>query len=66
MQKAGASGLIVIALVMLATGFVLCLDLVDWLINAIEFLFIAGGLLAGVIGVLKLLTSRGGRRATSV
>ena len=49
----------------LTTGFVLRWDLIDWLIDAIEFLFIAGGAITGVVGLIKLMSGRG-REATSV
>ncbi|HJO83750.1 MAG: hypothetical protein QGG34_15710 [SAR202 cluster bacterium] len=60
MEKIGAEGLILIAAVMLVTGLVLRMDLIDWLIDAIGFIFIAGGSIAGGLGLIKLFT--GGRR----
>ena len=66
MGKTGAGGLILIAVAMIVTGLVLRWDLVDWLIDAVGFLFIAGGLITGVVGSLKLLIGRRGREATSV
>ena len=63
MEKVGAGGLILVAIIMLATGFVLRWDLIDWLIDAIGFLFIAGGAITGVVGLIKLMR---GREATSV
>ena len=65
MEKFGAGGLILVALAMLVTGFVLRWDLIDWLIDAIGFLFIAGGVITGVVGLIKLMGGRG-RQATSV
>ena len=65
MEKVGAGGLILVALAMLATGFVLRWDLIDWLIDAIGFLFIAGRAITGVVGLIKLMGGRG-RQATSV
>jgi hypothetical protein len=65
MEKVGAGGLILVAIIMLATGFVLRWDLIDWLIDAIGFLFIAGGAITGVVGLIKLMSGRG-REATSV
>ena len=62
MEKIGAGGLILVAVVMLATGLVLRSDLVDWLMDAVGFVFIAGGLTIGVVGLLKLLMGRRGRR----
>ena len=65
MEKIGAGGLILVALAMLVTGLVLRWDLIDWLIDAIGFLFIAGGAITGVVGLIKLMGGRG-REATSV
>jgi hypothetical protein len=65
MEKVGAGGLILVAIVMLTTGFVLRWDLIDWLIDAVGFLFIAGGAITGVVGLIKLMGGRG-REATSV
>lgn len=65
MEKVGAGGLILVAVVMLITGFVLRWDLIDWLIDAIGFLFIAGGAIIGVVGLIKLMGGRG-RETTSV
>ena len=66
MERIGAGGIILVALIMFATGLILRWDLVDWLIDAVGFLFIAGGLITGVVGLLKLLMSGRGREATSV
>ena len=66
MGKTGAGGLILIAVAMIITGLFLRWDLVDWLIDAVGFLFIAGGVITGVVGALKLLMGRRGREATSV
>ena len=65
MEKVGAGGLILVAVVMLITGFVLRWDLIDWLIDAIGFLFIVGGAITGVVGLIKLMGGRG-RETTSV
>ena len=66
MEKFGAAGLIMVAAVLIATGLVLRLDLIDWLIDAIGFTFLAAGAIAGVVGLLKLVTGGRGRQATSV
>ena len=65
MEKIGAGGLVLAAVLMLATGLVLRWDLVDWLIDAVGFLFIAGGVVTGVIGLLRLAMGARGREATS-
>ena len=65
MGKTGAGGLIVVAVILLATGLFLRWDLVDWLIDAVGFLFIAAGLITGVVGLIKLITGRRGGEATT-
>ena len=66
MEKFGAAGLIMVAAVLIATGLVLRLDLIDWLIDAIGFTFLAAGAITGVVGLLKLVMGGRGRQATSV
>ena len=66
MEKFGAAGLIMVAAVLIATGLVLRLDLIDWLIDAIGFTFLPAGAITGVVGLLKLVTGGRGRQATSV
>ena len=66
MEKFGAAGLIMVAAVLIAAGLVLRLDLIDWLIDAIGFTFLAAGVITGVVGLLKLVTGGRGRQATSV
>ena len=65
MEKVGAGGLILAALAMLATGFVLRWELIDWLIDAVGLMFMAGGAITGVVGLIKLMSGRG-RQATSI
>ncbi|HAL49764.1 MAG: hypothetical protein FI707_01290 [SAR202 cluster bacterium] len=60
MEKFGAAGLILFAAFLLATGLVLRWDLIDWLIDAVGFLFIAAGLITGAVGLIRLFT--GGRK----
>ena len=66
MEKFGAAGLIMFAAALFATGLVLRLDLIDWLIDAIGFMFLAAGAITGVVGVLRLVLGGRGRQATSV
>ena len=65
MEKYGAGGLILVAVVMLAIGVVLRWDLIDWMIDIVGFLFIVGGLVTGVVGILKLFLGGGRREATT-
>ena len=65
MGKTGTTGLILVAIVMVAIGSVLRWELIDWLIDLVGFMFIAGGVVVGVVAVVKLLTGRGSSEATS-
>ena len=66
MEKFGAAGLIIFAAALFATGLVLRLDLIDWLIDAIGFVFLAAGVITGVVGVFRLVLGGRGRQTTSV
>ena len=65
MEKFGAAGLMLVAAALFATGLVLRMDLIDWLIDALGFMFLAAGAVTGVVGLLKLLTGGRGSQATS-
>ena len=60
MSKLGSGGLFVTAIALVIVGLFLRLDLIDWLIDAMGFLFIAGGLVLGMFGVFNWATSRKG------
>ena len=66
MEKFGAVGLFMVAAVLFATGLVLRMDLIDWLIDAIGFTFLAAGAITGVVGLLKLVMGGRGGHATSI
>ena len=58
MNKLGSSGLIVTAVALVMVGLFLRWDLIDWLIDAVGFLFIAAGLGLGAFGIFSWATSR--------
>ena len=58
MNKIGGSGLVVAAIILVAIGLTLRWDLIDWLIDAVGFLFIVAGIGVGVAGVVRLLSGR--------
>ena len=64
MSKLGGAGLIVIGVFLLAVGLVLRWDLIDWLIDAVGFLFLLVGAGVGIAGIVKLLF-RGEARSSS-
>ena len=57
MNKLGGS-LIVSAVVLVAIGLTLRLDLIDWLIDALGLLFILAGVLVGIVGAFNLFAGR--------
>ena len=46
-------------------GLVLRWELIDWLIDAVGFMFIAGGVVVGVVGLISMLSSRRGSPSTN-
>ena len=57
MNKLGG-GLIVSAVVLVAIGLTLRLDLIDWLIDALGLLFIMSGVVVGIVGAFNLFAGR--------
>ena len=64
MSKLSGAGLIVVGVFLLAVGLVLRWDLIDWLIDAVGFLFLLGGAGVSIAGIVKLLF-RGEARSSS-
>ena len=65
MMRDGRGNLIVLAVVLIVTGLFLRWDLVDWLIQVVGTLFIAAGVVVGLVGVLRTFSSRKGSQASS-
>lgn len=65
MDRMGAGGLILVAVAMIVLGAVMRWDLVDWLIDAVGFLFIAGGFVTGIVGLIRLFAGGSKHEATS-
>ena len=63
MDKLGGGGLVLAGIVLLSIGLVLHLNLIDWLIDLTGFLFIAVGIVIGIIGLIKVFS--GGKSAAS-
>ena len=53
-----AGGLFATAVLLLVVGVVLRWELVDWLIDAVGFLFIIAGLGVGAVGLFRLMSGR--------
>jgi hypothetical protein len=60
MNKLGGSGIFVTAIALVVFGLFLRWELIDWLIDAMGFLFIAAGLALVAFGIFNWATSRKG------
>ena len=58
MKRYGGRSLIVVAIVLIVTGLFMRWDLVDWLIDAVGLVFIAGGVIAGLLGLFGAISGR--------
>ena len=65
MRKLNGTGLIAAGGLLLVIGLVLRWELIDWLIDAVGFMFIAGGVVVGVVGLISMLSSRRGSPSTN-
>ena len=55
MNKRGGTGLIMMGILLLVIGLILRWELIDWLIDAIGFLFLLVGAGLGIAGIVKLM-----------
>ena len=60
MNKAGGLGLLVIGAFLIIVGVVIQSDIFDWLLDLVGILIIVGGVIVGVVGIVQMLTGRGG------
>ncbi len=58
MGKIGGLGLLVIGIFLLFLGLLIYAGIFDWLLDVAGILLIVGGIIAGIIGLVKML--RGG------
>jgi hypothetical protein len=63
MRKAGSGGLILAAIILVFAGVLIRLDLLTRLLDLIGFVFIAGGVIVGIIGLIGMFT--GGKSQSS-
>ena len=63
MRKAGSGGLILAAIVLVFMGLLIRSDILTWLLDLIGFIFIAGGVIVGIIGLIGMFT--GGKSQAS-
>ena len=63
MRKAGSGGLILAAILLIFMGFVIRSDILTWLLDLFGFIFIAGGVIVGIVGLVGMFT--GGKSQAS-
>ena len=63
MRKAGSGGLILAAILLIFMGFVIRSDILTWLLDLVGFIFIAGGVIVGIVGLVGMFT--GGKSQAS-
>ena len=64
MYNLSGAGLIIVGAFLLAVGVVLRWDLVDWLIDAVGFLFLLAGAGVGITGIFRLLFRKEARSSS--
>jgi hypothetical protein len=61
MDRVNGASLIMVGALLLVMGLVLRWELVDWLIDAVGFLFLLAGAGFGIVGVIRLMTRKEAR-----
>jgi len=59
MGKIGGAGLLVIGIVVIIIGWLIRSNLLEWLLDIIGFVIIAGGIIAAVVGLFQMLSNKG-------
>ena len=60
MNKVGGGGLVLAGILLVVLGWLIGSSLIEWLLDVIGFVIIAGGVIVGVYGLVKMF-SGGGR-----
>lgn len=60
MSKIGGFGLLVIGVFLVIVGWLVQSSIFEWLLDIAGVLIIIGGVIVGVIGLIRMLTGRGG------
>lgn len=64
MRKAGSGGLVLAAIILVLTGWLIQSDLLTWLLNLIGWIFIIGGVVVGIVGLIGMFTGGGKSQAS--
>ena len=56
MGKAGGGALLMAGIFLVLFGWLIQSDILEWLLNIIGFIVIGGGVIVGIIGLIKLFS----------
>ena len=59
MGKLGGGGLILVGIVLVLVGALLQSNLVEWLLDVMGLIIIVGGVVMGVVGLIKVFSGKG-------
>jgi hypothetical protein len=59
MGKLGGGGLLVIGIVVIIIGWLIRSNLLEWLLDIIGFVIIAGGIIVAVVGLIQMFSNKG-------
>lgn len=59
MGKLGGGGLLVIGIVVIIIGWLIRSNLLEWLLDIIGFVIIAGGIITAVVGLIQMFSNKG-------
>ena len=59
MGKLGGGGLILVGIVLVLVGALLESNLVEWLLDVMGLIIIVGGVVIGVVGLIKVFSGKG-------
>jgi hypothetical protein len=63
MNKVGGGGLVLAGLLLVVFGFLIGSTIVERVLDIIGFVIIAGGVIVGVIGLIKMFSGGGSRES---
>jgi len=56
MNKVGGGGLVLAGILIIVLGLLLQSSILEWLLDIIGFVIIAGGVIVGVVGLIKMFS----------
>ena len=59
MNKIGGGGLVLAGILLVVLGYLIGSSLIEWLLDVIGFVVIAGGVIVGVYGLIKMFSGGG-------